>query len=551
VPSGDSRTDPRAQPSWVERALAPLRATPPRWLLISLIAVVTLTLMMLPFRDRLGVLNVLLLYLLLTFAIALGGGVWPGILAAIFGFVALNFFFIPPYYTFHVAAADHGLALVVYLGVAVVTASLVSRARSRAEEAERESRRMALLAELNAALIGDVTLDAILARIAERVVTVYGARGCRVLVRGDDGELHAGAFYPRQLGPDIDRTGLSLAEWAMANRQPVGRGGRGARIVGRRPRPSGPTGIDASGGDALYIPIATRDRVFGVLEVTGRPGSAAFHAEREQTLTTFVDQAALALERARLSEEASQAAVHAASDDLKSALLAAVSHDLRTPLASIKTAATSLLDESVAWDAGARHELLTAIDEETDRLTLMVSNLLDLSRIEGGALRPRQDWYDVDELLADVVERMAGRTTGHPVAVRIEPRLPSLRFDYVQIAQVLLNLIENAAKYTPPGTPIVVTARRLPDAVEIAVHDDGPGILAEHQSRLFERFYRAPSTIGTPGTGIGLTISKGLVEANGGAIAVESAPGEGTTFRLTLPIPPAAEHAQTDPGAAA
>jgi two-component system, OmpR family, sensor histidine kinase KdpD len=532
-------------------ALASLRDTPRLAILVGLLAVFLLTLLMLPFRDRLGILNVLLLYLLLTIAVALGGGVWPGILAALFGFLAFNFVFIPPYYTFHVAAADHGLALVVYLGVAIGTASLVSRARARTEEAERESRRMALLADLNAALIGDVTLDAILARIAERVVTVYGARGCRVLVRGDDGELRTGAFSPRTLGPDVDRTGLSLAEWAMAHRQPIGRSGRGGRIVGRRSSPSGSGSVGAAGGDALYLPIRTKDRVFGVLEVIGRPGAAPYHAEREQTLTTFVDQAALALERARLSEEAARAAVHAESDALKSALLSAVSHDLRTPLASIKAAATSLLDDTIAWDAETRRELLTAIDEETDRLTLMVSNLLDLSRIEGGALRPRQDWYDVDELLADVQERMAARTERHPVTVRIDPMLPSLRFDYVQIAQVVVNLLENAVKYAPEGTPIVVTAKRLPDAVEIAVHDDGPGIPAEQQLRLFDRFYRAPAARSIPGAGIGLTISKGLVEANGGRIAVESAPGYGTTFRFTLPLPPAAGATTADSGAAA
>ena len=378
-----------------------------------------------------------------------------------------------------------------------------------------------------------ITLDAILARIAERVVTVYGAQGCRVLVRGRGrGAAHRRVTFPSRSVRTIDRTGLSLAEWAMTNRNPVGRSGRGGRIVGRNPvTPASPRGADV-----LYLPIMTKDRVAGVLEVTGRPGSAAFRAESEQPLTTFVDQAALALERARLSEEAAQAAALAQSDELKSALLAAVSHDLRTPLASIKASATSLLDDSVDWDAETRRDFLTAIDEETDRLTLMVSNLLDLSRIEGGALRPQMDWYDVDELIADVRSRMAARAAGHPLTVTVEPDLPPLRFDYVEIAQVLVNLIENAVKYTPAGTPIAVSARMVPGAVEIAVHDDGPGIPPESQRRLFEKFYRARSGTSAPGSGIGLSISKGLVEAHGGTISVESAPGAGTTFRFTLPL---------------
>ena len=223
------------QPSPWEQAYDSLRATSVHWLILALGAVTALTGIMFVFRAQLGVLNVLLLYLLLTFFLALSGGLWPAVLSAVLGFLAFDFFFIPPFHTLDVAAPDHVLALFVYLGVAVVTAHLVSGMRERTEQALRESRRMALLAELNAALIGDVTLDAILARIAERIVTVYGAQGCRVLVRGEDEELRTSAYFPEQIGPNVDRTGLSLAEWAVANRTPVGRSGRGGRIVGRNP----------------------------------------------------------------------------------------------------------------------------------------------------------------------------------------------------------------------------------------------------------------------------------------------------------------------------
>jgi two-component system, OmpR family, sensor histidine kinase KdpD len=523
-----------ARPSRWEDALNSLRGTSVRWLFVSLGAVTILTGIMFPFRAQLGVLNVLLLYLLLTFFMALSGGLWSAVLSAALGFLAFDFFFIPPFHTFDVAAPDHVLALFVYLGVAVVTAHLVSGMRARTEQARRESRRMALLAELNAALIGDVTLDAILARIAERIVTVYGAQGCRVLVRGEDEELRTAAYFPEQIGPNVDRTGLSLAEWAVANRTPVGRSGRGGRIVGRNPVAA----ASSSGDDVLYLPVMTKHRIAGVLEVTGRPAKGVFRAEDQQTLTTFADQAALALERARLSQEAAQASALVQSDELKSALLAAVSHDLRTPLASIKASATSLLDDTVEWDKETRQDFLEAIDEETDRLTLMVSNLLDLSRIEGGALRPQKDWYDIDELIIDVRARLAPRTGSHPLTITVEPDLPLLRFDYVQIAQVLVNLIENAVKYTLDGTPIVVAAHQIPGAIEISVHDDGPGIPPEHQLRLFDKFYRANAATNAPGAGIGLAISKGLVEAHGGSIWVESEPGSGTTFRFTLPLPP-------------
>src|SRR5215204_495971 len=258
--AGDDRL-----PSRWENAINSLRATSILRLLASLGAVVALTGVMFTFRAQLGVLNVLLLYLLLTFFVAWSGGLWPAVLSAVLGFLAFDYFFIPPFHTLDVAAPDHVLALFVYLGVAVVTVQLVSGMRARTEQALRESHRMALLAELNAALIGDVTLDAILARIAERIVTVYGAQGCRVLVRGEDEELHTAAFFPEQIGPNVDRTGLSLAEWAAAHRTPAGRSGRGGRIVGRNPAtPALPT----VGADDLYLPIMTRDRIAGVLEVT-------------------------------------------------------------------------------------------------------------------------------------------------------------------------------------------------------------------------------------------------------------------------------------------
>ncbi len=520
-----------------ETTLDSIRATPARLLAVAILLLALLTAAMLPFREQLGVLNVLLLYLLLTFLLALTAGLWPAVLSAVVGFLIFNLLFIPPYLTFSVAQPDHVLALVVYLGVAIVTARLVSSVQARTDEAVRESHRMALLAELNAALVGDVTLEAILARIAERVVNVYGAAGCRVLLIGGDDVLNVNAVYPPAIGDKIDRTGLALAEWAIAQRQPIGRSARSRRVVSPRMAvaPRAAPG-ERKRFDVLYLPIKTAQRVSGVLEVIGRPGDEAFHAEDERMLTTFVDQAALALERTRLSEEAAQAAVLAQSDELKSALLAAVSHDLRTPLASIKASATSLLDESVDWDAETRRDLLTAVDEETDRLTLMVSNLLDLSRIEGGALRPQMDWYDLDELLADVRHRLSGRVEGHPVRIREEPDLPLLQFDYVQIAQVLVNLIENAVKYTPVGTAITIAARRIPGAVEVSVHDDGPGIPLEKQDRLFEKFYRVDAGGVAPGTGIGLAICKGLVEAHGGRIGVESAPGSGTTFRFALPF---------------
>ena len=504
-------------------------------------AVAATSLVLLPLRGALGVLNILLLFLLLSFVVALALGSWPAACTAVLGFLAFNFLFIRPYYSLTVNRADHVLALFVYLGVAIVTGRLVARVRDRTDEARREGRRTAQLYELNAALVSGVTVDAILDLIVERVVRVYGARRSRILLPdGDDGEgeLVVRAWFPAGVGVAVDRQARPMVEWVMTNRAPAGRGGGVPRV--RMPHGLERAAPEPAGGaalDLLYVPIATRARAIGVLEVGGRPGGGRFGEEDERLLATFADQAALALERARLSAEAAKSAALLQSDELKSALLAAVSHDLRTPLAAIKASATSLLDPAVPWSDEDRTEFLTAIDEETDRLTLMVGNLLDLSRIEGGALRPDKEWYDLAEVVADVAHRVEDITGDHhPLTVVVEPDLPLVLFDYVEIAQVLTNLVQNATKYTPPGTPIALSARRLPCAVELTVADRGPGIPPSRLPRLFEKFYRAGQEGKTPGTGIGLAIAKGIVEAHGGRISVESAEGEGTTFRFTLPL---------------
>jgi two-component system sensor histidine kinase KdpD len=239
-----------------------------------------------------------------------------------------------------------------------------------------------------------------------------------------------------------------------------------------------------------------------------------------------------------MAEAASRTAALAQSDELKSALLAAVSHDLRTPLAVIKTATSSLRDPSVPWGDDERAEFIEVIDEETDRLTLMVSNLLDLSRIEGGVLRPDREWYDLPELIDDVADRLRRRaeSTGHVIRVEIAPDVPLMYLDYVEIAQVLINLGENALRYAPAGTEITIRARPIGPAVQLSVQDEGPGIPPAEQARVFDKFYRVKSGEHVPGSGIGLAISKGIVETHGGRIWIESTPGAGSTFHFTLPI---------------
>ncbi len=499
-------------------------------MLLAIGAVSLVTMLMIPIRDALGALNPALIYLVVVFAIALRAGSRAAAIAALLSFALLDVFFFPPLHTFSVASRDHVLALFVYLGVAIVTGQLVSRLRSRTAAAERAERRATLLAELNSALIAGVTLDAILSAIVQRVVQLTNAETAQILTPDPEAGLTTRASAP-SLSP-LDRQDLAVATWVLENRQPSGRKAMAGTPFGRWRKPG-----DTRSRALLMLPIATTERPIGVLAIEQAEGSRAFSPDDEMVLATFATQAALAVDRARLTEEAARSAALAQSDELKSALLAAVSHDLRTPLATIKASTTSLMDDSVSWDDSARHEFLAGIDEETDRLTLMVSNLLDLSRIEGGALRPDRDWVDSADLIYDVVRRLRTRALAatHPIETDLPIEPPILWLDYVEIAEVLLNLGDNAMKYTPNGS-IVRFGLRVNDREAIFdVSDNGPGMSRRDRNRVFEKFVRGESSKSAAGSGIGLTISKGLVEAHGGRIWIESLPGEGTVVFFSIP----------------
>jgi two-component system sensor histidine kinase KdpD len=510
------------------------RATP-RYL-TAVVAVAGVTGALLAVRADLGVLNVGLIFLLLVFVLALALGSGPAALAAVLSFFAYDYFLLPPYHTLTIASADHVLALLVYLGIAITTGQLVARVRTRTELAIQEQRRTALLYDLNAALMANVTLDEILATIVERVVHIFGAAQCRILLPEQE-RLIVRARFPATAPTQDDRQNLAMAMWALQKRVVAGQGASEHRIRfphGVRTPP--PHSRRKQARDAMYLPITSGEHTIGVLEIAGRPGGRRFGQDDVRLLTSFANQAGLALERARLAEGAAQAAALVQSDELKSALLAAVSHELRTPLATIKTSVTSLLYESIQWDEASQLEFLQAINEETDRLSLMVGNLLDLSRIEGGALRPNKEWYDVAELVADVENRLLVLAGDRRVHTDVDTELPLAYVDYVEIAQVLMNLGENAVKYTPAGTPITISARCGDGIIEFAVCDTGPGIPPAKLDKLFDKFYRVDPVGPVRGTGIGLTISKGLVEAHGGHMWADSHEGEGTVFRFTVPI---------------
>ncbi len=469
------------------------------------------------------------------------GGSGAGTLVSCAAVASWDWFFIPPLHRLTIASARDLWALVVFLVVALLVGYLSTVAQRRTQDALRRARSTEALYDLSMALIAHQHLNLMLPELTKRLRETFDLEACAVLLPPSDGKgwqtVGIAGRLPADLRIEENRSLAATVSQVQAQGKEgvighVRRGlGRSDRMV--RPRPGEER--------ARLLPLRVGARAIGVLELVPQPGRRP-DAEREHLLTTFANGATIALEQARLMQEEQATTLVRESDRLKSALLSSVSHDLRTPLAGIKAAASSLLQDDVVWNEEDRHAFLIDIDHEADRLTRLVSNLLDLSRIEAGAIKPVLAWEDVDELIDRVLHRMGPLLAAHPVARQISSGLPQVRLDAVQIEQVLTNLLENAAKYSPSSAPITVAARVVaeqPDreALEIAVSDQGKGIPPEEGERIFDTFYRvAEGTRGVSGTGMGLAIVKGLVEAHGGSVRVESGPGHGSTFTVSLPL---------------
>ena len=466
-------------------------------------------------RDHLDPLSVALIYLISVTAIALRGETRSAAVGSIVAFLCLNFFFITPYYTFKVAEQHNILELFVFLGLSLLVSHLVVRDRQRTAEALRHARESATLYHLSTALVGSSGMDDLLDTVVDRLVGAMGIDGCSILMEQD-------SVLAARATPDATVTPLGEGLMRRAER---------ARL-GAEP-------IETASGNSdrvLLVPIRSIQRPLGVLAITRHAGRPGFGADETRLFATFANQVAVAIERNALRQERTSAEILRRSDELKTVLLSAVSHELRTPLAAIKASATSLLQPGVTWSSSDQRELLEGIDLEVDRLNRIVANLLDLSRIQSGALHPELSWNDPAEVIYTAVERVGSQLNDHVITINVADDLPLARLDFVEIEQVLVNLLENAARYAPAGTRITVTARRTGDTVEVSVMDEGPGVPRGDEQRIFETFYRVASPGNPPGSGVGLAVCRGLVEAHGGRIRAEPAPGGGLIVRFTLPL---------------
>lgn len=473
--------------------------------------------------------NMSILYLIVVLAAATKLGRGPAIAASIAGFLTYDWFFVEPRHTFTIAEPSEWLALFLFLVTAVITSELAANERTRAEQAERREHEAVLLFDA-LRLMGDPDLDGALAALAERLRRELPVRSVAIAISLAGHAHSAAAGEPEAAGPITELLGAGRRPTASEAGGPA----RWIRVV-----PPARTAASYAVPGPLRrseIPIRSGDTTVGRLALV-RDETSAWSAADSRVLALIAASIGSVVERAELREATTRSEVLRRTDELKSALLAAVSHDLRTPLASIIASAGSLRQPDVQWTDAERREFVVDIEHEARRLGRIVDNLLDLSRIEAGALRPDRGWYDVSALVDDVIGRLRPITHAHPVDVRMPDDLPPVFLDYVEIDQVLSNLIENAVRHTPRGTAVHVSARVEGSDLVVEVADDGPGIDPRMIDRLFEPFVRGASGQRSQyGTGLGLAVARGLVEAHGGHIRVENRATGGVAFRFALPI---------------
>lgn len=462
--------------------------------------------------------NLIMTYLLAIVVIATRYGRGPSVLTSVLSVAAFDFFFVPPHLTFAVADTQYLLTFAVMLIVGLVISGLTVRLRLQAEAARQREQRTAVLYAMSRELGQSGAVEDLVAIAARHIAEVFGAQVAVFLPDAD------GVLQLRRLegGFVVEDNDLALSRRVFETSRPAG--------VGTE------TTVSES---AVYLPLFGHHGPLGVVSV--RPGRDAFAtSEPLRQLETFVNHTALALERARLADEAQNARVRAETERLRSALLASVSHDLRTPLAAITGAVTTIL-ESTHLDQRTQHELLESVREEAERLNRLVQNLLEMTRLESGALQLRCDWHPLEEVVGAALGRLAKSLGTRRVTVNIPHDLPLVAIDDVLIEQVFVNLLDNAVKYTPADSAIRIAATATDREVTVEVADSGPGLPQGAEDRVFEKFYRAAPD-GRRGAGLGLAICRGIAQAHGGRIWARNLPVGGVAFVFTLPLtdaPPA------------
>lgn len=469
-------------------------------------------------KPHFDLINIVLLYLLPVLVSAVRWGRGPSFLSSFLGVLTFNFFFVPPIFTFAVGNMQHLFALVVFFLVALVTGGIATRLRDELEKATERERRTLTLYELSREIAAKTDLEQVLKAFAGKVGETI--RGEAVIFVQDPGTGILREMAATEDNTVFDEREYAVARWVLEHGQPAGKG----------------LGIFEGARSLFFFPVRAEDKMQAVLGIRPNVENETLSDEQRQLIETFANLAAVAIIRLQFAEEAEQAKLLAESEKLHAALLNSISHDLRTPLASITGAVTSLLAEGGMYTQETREILLQTIREEAHRMNRFIENLLRMVRLESGTLKLNINWCDIQDIVGVVLRETGDVLQGHPVTIDIPPDLPSVMADFILIEQVMVNLLDNAAKYSLPGSSISISAHYKDNALFVTVADPGPPIPKAEQKHIFDKFYRLQSSKHASGTGLGLSICKGIIEAHGGSIRVDSAPEYGNRFTFYLPV---------------
>jgi two-component system sensor histidine kinase KdpD len=503
--------------SGIKTQVAPA-AVDGRQYLAGFMMTVTITAFCVPFREQIDLINIALIYQLPVVMSAFWWGRWPSYFVALVAVASFNFLFIPPLYTFHVDDIRYVWSFITFLIVAFVIGGRTEWLRAEAAAARQRERSTRALYEFSKEIAAVVDLSQVLPALIRKAADAIG-RPVRVLLPEQNGESSVAVLSPwgeEILIADGADPELEAAGWAFEHAQPTGR-----------------STDTLSGVQYLYLPMIAGQDTIGVLGV--HLGERQLSPEEKRLIDAWVNLASLAIERVSLAAKAREASLLSEADRLRNALFNSISHELRTPLASIVGSVSSLLDKEGAYSDKAKQELLENVQEGAMRMERVVANLLDSARLESGMMQLKIDWCDMQDILGTALQRLRDRIKHFSLKIDVSEELPLIRGDCVLLELVVLNLLDNALKYSPRGTNIDIVAEMAAGCVQVSIADQGAGIPEADLNKVFDKFYRVRQPKQVSGTGLGLSICKGIIESHGGSIRAELRPAGGTVIRFRLP----------------
>ena len=482
--------------------------------LLSLALVAASTLLGVTVRGDLEPVNLVMLYLASTVISAVYLGRGPSLLVTVTGVLAFDYFLVPPYFTFAVSDTQYLITFLVLFVVSLVISSLTARVREQAKAAIQREKQTSALYNLSRGLASATDLHMVIKTVIQQIEQAFGRQVAIFLP--DHKQVRVFAASQNYI-PDANE--MAVAAWTFEHDEPAGRGTATLPAASIRCQP-----------------LNTAKGIVGVLGIHPRNASSLLTPEQRQTLTAFTSQVAIAIERASLTEQARQAELLQAAEKLQTALLNSISHDLRTPLVSITGVLTSLEEQADLLNEEHRHSLIVTAREEAERLNRLVGNLLSMTRIESGAIKLHREPEDFQDLIGTALEQLGKRIGSHPVSVEVPVDFPLVPMDFSLMVQVMVNVLENAVKYSPESSPIEVSAQLVDGKARLQIADRGAGIPFDDLERVFDKFYRVRRPESVSGTGLGLAISRGLVEAHHGIIRALCRDGGGTILSVDLPL---------------